>query len=371
MQAIFVYSPDFLRYDLGPEHPLKAARYQQTYELLKAYQVFREGVSVVEPRWATEEEVLWVHTPEYVEVLKRLEAGETLPLLYHYGLGTGDNPIFPELWTASLIYTGASLTAAELILERKTQRADNISGGLHHALPNKASGFCYLNDPAIAIVRLLQEVDRVVYIDTDAHHGDGVERIFYRDPRVLTISFHESGRYLFPGTGEPEDIGEGPGRGYSANVPLAPYTDDDTFLWAFNEVVPPLIQWFQPQVIVTQFGADAHHTDPLTHLNLTTQAYEKILAYYDQLNLPWLLLGGGGYARDTVPRVWALAFAAQVQVSLPDPLPEDYLKNWDGSAETLRDSTKVEPPSPNWVAQFARESVRRLQNHLFRLHKIG
>jgi acetoin utilization protein AcuC len=285
------------------------------------------------------------------------------PIRSAYGLGPGDTPAFRGVWEASLLYTGASVDGAEHVLAAAGNRAHNIAGGLHHAMAGRASGFCILNDAAVAIHAMLRKLDRVAYIDIDAHHGDGVEALFYDDPRVLTISTHESGQFLFPGTGFPDETGRGDARGTAINVPLAPYTDDETFLWAFNEVVPRALAEFRPQAIVTQFGADAHFGDPLAHLALSTRSYEEMLAYFDTLGLPWLALGGGGYNIDTVPRVWSLVFAALAGAVLPDELPDAYRAKYGG--ETLRDGeVRIEGAEEYRVREYARRSVRELERAL-------
>jgi acetoin utilization protein AcuC len=368
MPAVFYYSPGFLGYALGGHHPLKPLRYQRTYDLLASYGAFGPDTPVVEPEPAPLDLVRRVHTDDYLEAIQRLSEDPNDRIGAFYGLGPGDTPAFPGMWEASLLYTGASVQGAEYVLglnefevqssrfkvensgalnlapetlnvERKDRRAHNIAGGLHHAMANRASGFCILNDAAVAIHRMLETVERVVYVDIDAHHGDGVENLFYDDPRVLTISMHESGKWLFPRTGFPAETGSGDAKGTALNVPLAPYTGDDAFLWAFNEVVPRAIETFQPDALVTQFGADGHFGDPLAHLALTTRSYEAMLSYYNTLSLPWLALGGGGYNVDTVPRVWSLVFAALAGIELRDDLPRSYIAEYGG--DRLRDS---EPP---------------------------
>jgi acetoin utilization protein AcuC len=279
------------------------------------------------------------------------------------------------MWEASLLYAGASVQGAEHIMggsaedaqDGKSRRAQNIAGGLHHAMRHRASGFCILNDAAIAIHKLLETADRVVYTDIDAHHGDGVEALFYDDPRVMTISMHESGRWLFPGTGYPSETGRGEARGTAINVPLAPYTGDEAFLRAFDEIVPRAIEEFKPQAVVTQFGADAHIGDPLAHLALTTRSYEAMLSYYDRLNLPWLALGGGGYNVETVPRVWSLVYAKLAGIALPDEMPESYLEQ-DGGPRRLRDGELSLPTDLRAEATkadaFARDSVAEVKRAL-------
>jgi acetoin utilization protein AcuC len=246
---------------------------------------------------------------------------------------------------------GASLVAAEAVLSGRADHAFTPAGGLHHAMPERASGFCVYDDPAIAIAWLLANgADRVAYVDVDVHHGDGPQAIFYRDPRVLTISIHESGRYLFPGTGFVDERGEGEAEGTKANVPLPPFTSDDPWLQAFREVVPPLVRRWKPDVLVTQLGCDTHHTDPLAHLNLSTHAYREAAKVLHQLAHEaaggrWLATGGGGYQwAHVVPRAWTIYFAEMSERDLPDQLPEawrDLARDQAGSEmpETLSEES--------------------------------
>jgi acetoin utilization protein AcuC len=245
---------------------------------------------------------------------------------YVYGLGPGDNPIFPGLFNWSLLVTGATLQAVDFVVDGKGEIAFNIAGGLHHAMRSRASGFCYMNDPVIGIMRLLSRGKRVAYIDIDAHHGDGVQKAFYETKQVLTISLHETGYTLFPGTGFEVEIGEGEGEGYSVNLPFPPFTGDEIYLWAFEEVVPELIHAFQPDVVVTQLGVDTFYDDPLTNLRLSIRGYEKVLKRIKDLAPRWVALGGGGYNISNVVRAWTLAWAVMNGIELKEELPESYLK---------------------------------------------
>ena len=295
-RAAFVYNDALSRHVLREDHPLRATRLCHTYDLLDRYGAFNlEGSTLLEPRPDTEAELLTFQTTEYVEAVKSLSRGEEAysPSKYNFS-AAGDNPIFKGMYEASILSTGASLVAAEWVADRQVDVAFNVSGGLHHAAAGHASGFCVFNDPAIAIHHLLAQGLRVAYADVDAHHGDGVQDAFYGTSRVLTISLHESGRFLFPGTGFVEDMGVGEGEGFSVNLPLYPYTGDVTYLWAFQEVVPPLIKAFKPDVLATQLGIDSYHNDPLTHLSLTSQGYLSVVKEFASIGLPWLTLGGGG-----------------------------------------------------------------------------
>jgi acetoin utilization protein AcuC len=329
MKTAFIYSDDFAKYDYGPEHPLKPFRLKLTYELMKAYGLLSlPDVLVVEAKPAEEDDLLLYHTQDYIDILKAANNGKEIPGGERYGLGFGDNPVFKGVFEWSRLVTGASLQAADLVDSGEVSVAFNISGGLHHALASRASGFCYINDPVIVISSLLKKGRRVAYVDIDAHHGDGVQEAFYHTNKVLTISLHESGRYLFPGTGFGNETGEGEGKGYSVNVPMPPSSDDDLFVYAFNEVVPPLIGKFKPDIIVSQLGVDSFLTDPLAHLNYTTNGFCEVIRKMKELAPKWIALGGGGYEITNVAKSWTLAWAIMNNIELPDELPEAFLQQY-------------------------------------------
>jgi acetoin utilization protein AcuC len=242
-----------------------------------------------------------------------------------FGLGTSDNPVFEGIYDASRLVAGGSIDAARRIVEEDCS-AFNFAGGLHHAMPDRASGFCIFNDPALAIRVLRRRFDRVLYVDIDAHHGDGVQEIFYRDPNVLTISIHESGRYLFPGTGFIDELGEGPGLGYAVNVPMPPSSGDAAYERAFEEIVPRLFEKFRPEAVVAQLGADAHYADPLTDLNPTLSGYGRLVSRIKELadlhaEGRLLALGGGGYNLKVVPVAWAVALQIMKGEEVREYLP--------------------------------------------------
>jgi acetoin utilization protein AcuC len=329
MNTAFIYSDDFAKYDYGPEHPLKPFRLKLTHDLIRAYGLLSlPDVRVVGAKPAEEDDLLLYHTKDYIDILKAANSGLEIPGEERYGLGFGDNPVFEGVFEWSRLVTGASLQAAGLVDSGEVPIAFNISGGLHHALASRASGFCYINDPVVVISSLLKKGRRVAYIDIDAHHGDGVQEAFYRTDKVLTISLHESGRYLFPGTGFESETGEGEGRGYSVNIPMPPSSDDEIFVYAFNEVVPPLIERFRPDIVVGQLGVDSFLTDPLTHLNYTTKGFCEVLRKMKDISPKWIALGGGGYEITNVAKAWTLAWAIMNNVDPPDKLPEAFLKQY-------------------------------------------
>lgn len=319
-------------YDFGPQHPLQPIRVKLTVELARAYGLLdRENVAVRVPRPATREELELVHTPDYIDAVERISRTADHPYAdYGWGIGIGDNPAFRGMHEASALVAGASLVAAEQITSGAVEHAFNPAGGLHHAMPDRASGFCIYDDPAIAIRRLVALGERVVYIDVDVHHGDGPQAIFYDDPNVMTISLHESGEYLFPGTGFPEETGAGDAEGTKVNVALPPLTDDDAYRAAFERIVPPLVESFKPTLLVTQLGCDTHATDPLAHFALVTQTYRWLAATLHDLahrvsGGRWLALGGGGYQLYTVvPRAWTIYASEIAGAELDDRLPDEW-----------------------------------------------
>jgi acetoin utilization protein AcuC len=302
-----------------------------TRELIASYGLLdADRVAEIPPRAATDEELMLVHTDSYLDAVKRAGAGEPGDW-WRFGFGPGDNPIFPNMHEASARVAGATLVAAEAVLTRRSEHAFNPAGGLHHAMPERASGFCVYDDPAIGIAWLLgQGVERIAYVDVDVHHGDGPQFIFYDDPRVLTISIHESGRYLFPGTGFEEERGRGKAEGTKMNLPLEPYTEDDDWLRAFRDVVPSSVKEFRPDILVSQLGCDTHHSDPLAHLALSTRAYRETARIVHDLAHEaaggrWLATGGGGYQwAKVVPRAWTIYFAEMAEIEVPDEVPETW-----------------------------------------------
>ncbi|MEK7863612.1 MAG: acetoin utilization protein AcuC, partial [Chloroflexota bacterium] len=275
---------------------------------------------VLTPRSATRQEIERIHASEYVEAVTHASAEPDLDYSM-WGLSAfGDTPPFSGMHEVSLLTTGGSLIAMEEVLAGRLRVAVNYSGGLHHAMKRRASGFCIYNDPAIVCGLLADRGLRVAYVDIDAHHGDGVQDAFYDTDRVLTISLHESGRSLFPGTGFASERGRGAGAGYSINVALPAYTDDTAYIRAFDAVVPEILARYQPDVLVTQQGIDPHFTDPLTHLQISTRAREHVVRAFASSPYLWVAMGGGGYALDAVRRTWALEFLVMLGAEIPAEL---------------------------------------------------
>lgn len=323
------------RYDFGSSHPLRPERVLLTYDNIRDLAFLELGhVTEVPYRSATEEEVAAVHDRDFIDVVRGIDEGRVDERVgLDYGLGTPDDPIFSGMHEASLAVCGASITAAEGVAGGRFDHAFNPAGGLHHARRREASGFCIFNDPAVAIARVLalQPEWRVLYVDVDVHHGDGVQWIFYDDPRVLTVSLHQSGRYLYPGTGFENELGGGRAKGTSVNIPLQPFTGDEDYLWALEEVLTNVAGAFSPDLIVTQLGADTHHGDPLANLGLTMGAYPKMARVlhevaHDLCSNRWVATGGGGYQAETVvPKVWTIHFAEMC--GRPDLVPPEWLED--------------------------------------------
>lgn len=329
--VIFLASPAVWERGHGPNHPLKPIRLKRTYDLLEAYGAFQpDNVDLVAPRRAAAAELTLFHTPEYVSVVQALSQGDDAIPAYRYGFGPGDNPVFPGMYDSERLKVGSALQAAELLREGSCDVAFSYNGGLHHGGADYASGFCVFNDAAVAIHWLLQQGLRVAYVDIDVHHGDGVQAAFYDTDQALTISLHQDGRTLFPGTGHVSETGAGAGEGFSVNVPLPPHTDDETYLWAFREIVPPLLERFAADIVVTQLGVDTHLNDPLAQMGLTTHGQEALFRMLRDLSPRWLALGGGGYDMDVVPRAWTLAFGVMSDQSFPDRLPPAYREKYGG-----------------------------------------
>jgi acetoin utilization protein AcuC len=327
VSTLVVWDDVFGEYDFGPTHPLRPLRLELTMSLARQLGVL-EGVDVRAPVAAGDDTLELVHDPLYVASVKRAPDDLLGRLSLKWGLGTGDNPVFPRMHEVSALVTGASVDAARAVWEGTHEHAVNISGGLHHAMKDRASGFCVYDDPAVAIAWLLAAgATRVAYVDVDVHHGDGVQAAFYDDPRVLTISLHETGRTLFPGTGFPDETGPA---GTAVNVALPAGTGDALWLRAFHAVVPPAVRAFRPQVLVTQHGCDTHALDPLAHLMMSVDgqraAYQALHALAHEVSGgKWVALGGGGYEPvQVVPRAWTHLLAEAAGTTVDGATPDDW-----------------------------------------------
>lgn len=359
-RARLMFDPAELQYDFGPEHPLQAQRLMALIDLIESCGLWSktDAQAGLPARVAARAELELVHTAEYLDAVEQLSAQVDLRkfsqeelhrrehLARDYGFAEGDTPPMPGMHAVTSLIAGGSLVALSAIMglleggsfenwEKRPLHIFHPAGGLHHAWPDRASGFCVYNDAAVAIAHVLRSTEaKVLYLDFDAHHGDGVQKAFYDEPRVMTISLHETGRHLFPGSGDVLEMGQGLGRGYSVNLPLQPFTEDDSYTAVMEAIIPPLIVSFAPDVLVTVHGCDTHTWDPLTHLNLTMRGISAQIKLAHQLAHTycrgrWLALGGGGYdLYRVVPRAWGMVWSEMSGQKLPERLPEAWVDRW-------------------------------------------
>ncbi len=363
-----MYSDELLKYDFGPFHPLKPERLSLTLELIKNLDLLNIPKSSLEPpRTADADEILLFHTSEYVKHVR--ETSEN-------GQGTfdmGDTPVFRGCFEASSIVVGATLKAIDLIMAGDFDHGFNPGGGLHHAHRDHASGFCMFNDAAIGIAYLKNHfgLKRIMYVDMDAHHGDGVMYGFYSDPSVLDIDFHEDGHYLFPGTGQVSEIGEGNAEGLKINVPLPPLTSDTTFIYAFDRLVPRLAAKFKPEFVILQCGADAHRDDGLAYLGLTTRTYQHVASTIHDISNEYsqgkaLALGGGGYNLLNTARCWSIVYGVLTEANLPEEIPVPWksrfeLVTGENAPAKLRDNSTELHGEKNRVRDNVVDTVRQIE----------
>ncbi len=372
-RAELLFDPCELAYDLGAEHPFQSRRLVALIDLLESSGLWQKSDehSRLPMRAATIEELALIHTPDYIAAVQQLsiplpeeasqeEREQRERLATAFGFNEGDTPSVPGLHEAAAQVAGGTLIALSAVMglaEGGTYRSEqdrplhvfHPAGGLHHAWAERASGFCVYNDAAVAIAHILRASEaKVLYVDFDAHHGDGVQRAFYDDPRVMTVSFHETGHFLFPGTGDVLELGKGLGRGYKVNVPLEPFTEDNSFIEAINGILPPLVLAFAPDVIISQHGCDGHAWDPLTHLELSLRSMQAQTKLVHQLAHEycqgrWVALGGGGYdLYRVVPRAWSLLWAEMSEQALPTCLPESWVSRWRPAWQAVAQQEETE-----------------------------
>ena len=361
-KTAFLYHDDYLGYNFGPNHPLKPKRYKDTFELLQRLGIFDEKVKHYKPRRASEEDLEMVHSQDYIRSVKRKCQKGTGYLDY------GDTPARRGVYEASCAKVGGSILGANLIMQGDVNHAFNVGGGLHHATRNSAAGFCVFNDVAIAARHLQQRhgLNKIAIVDVDGHHGDGTQWTFYKEP-ILTISLHRYGGNLlgnfYPGTGSVDEIGEGEGKGYSVNVPLPQGTFDEAYIEAFNEIVPPLIEKYKPEILLNQFGVDTHYQDPLVGLSLTTKSFVKISSALHELahkisDGRYLIFGGGGYEPSNVARCWALMFITVAGVM---PKSEAMYR------ELFDKDIKAQNPE---ILKKVRDTIKDVKKTVFPLHGL-
>lgn len=309
-KAAFIYSQELEKYSYPSEHPFNTVRAKKTRNTVKSIGLL-SGAGRIEVAPVPAERIVLrkFHTGRYLHALKKTGKGKFDAEALSMGIGTEDCPIFEGLYDYAVLAAGGTLEGARMLLSGDADIVFNPSGGYHHAGPEKAAGFCYINDVALACMVLAENRKRVLYLDVDVHHGDGVAEAFYDRSDVMTMSFHQNPKTLFPGTGFEDEIGKGGGEGYCVNVPLPIGTYDRAYMKAFNAIAPPLIEAYNPDVIVFELGADALAGDPLAHLRLTNNVYARIIDYLMGLNKPILVTGGGGYNVDNTVRAWAFAWS--------------------------------------------------------------
>ncbi len=382
--AIYIYHQHLLDYRFGGEHPFNQQRLVLTNELLADVCALDAG-QIVEPRSASMEELLTIHEPRFIEAVQAASAPnrskDDLNRAAQYGINTDDTPCFNHMHEITSYVVGGSLRAASEVMSGRTRRALHLGGGLHHAMPDRGAGFCVYNDASVAIASIRRQYDaRVLYIDTDVHHGDGVQLSFYTDPNVMTCSIHESGKFLFPGTGYVHERGNAEGFGYALNMPVEPYTEDASWIECFETMLDKVIRYFRPDVIVSQHGCDAHAYDPLSHVHCSMDIYlhmpQLIRAAADTwCEGRWIALGGGGYdIWRVVPRAWSLLWLTmsdhplltELQHNCSLLLPEQWLNKWQSHSPVPLPLTWLDDPV-TWEAMPRRTEITAKNKEILQL----
>jgi len=372
---ILFYSDKLASFEYSDSHPFKPSRARHLMDLLNRYSlIFETNQKVLEPEPLDEELLYAVHDKKYISLLKQCNTGEFDISMLEAGIGTPDNPVVLGMYDFALAASGATHQGAMMLLNNEASFAFNPLGGFHHAGRNFAEGFCFINDIAIAIAECLKRGARVAYIDIDAHHGNGVQDAFYGSDQVLTISLHESGKSLYPWGGFENEEGIKDGTGYNVNIPLLAESDDEVYLYAFRELVPPLIEAFKPDIIFLEAGGDVHRDDPLTHLNLTSNGYRETLKMIKNFGKPVCATGGGGYDVYQTANLWATVWSVFCGVE-----PEDHFAGSVGGMmfgpETTSGSLD-EPPfaifgeEKNQCIDAINQVIMAVKGKIFPLHGI-
>lgn len=374
-KSIFLHCPELEQIPYPDGCPFNTSRAGEVRRIINSMGLLGgNDTAEVAPTAADRFALKKFHTAKYLKILKNAEDGKFDADALYMGLGTPDCPVFNGMYSYSALACGASLKGAEQILAGDAFYAFNPSGGFHHAQPERAAGFCYMNDVALACLTFAEQGKRVLYLDVDVHHGDGVQDAFYDRSDVLTISFHQSGRTLFPGTGFIDEIGTGDGKGYSVNVPLPVGTYDEMYMKAFLQIVPPLFEKFVPDVMVFELGGDTLAGDPLAQLYLTNNTHAAIVKRLREFDVPILMTGGGGYNIQNTVRAWALAWSVlcgaddghDMNIGLGGVMMET--TDWLGG---LRDRHLVPTQQQKTVVAPAVEAVlEQVKEKIFPLHGI-
>ena len=383
-RAALIYRPELAAYDLGDLHPLNPLRLTLSVDLMRAYGLLAHDTVIV-PRTATESELMLVHTAGYIEAVRAASDWGAGGLPQGMGLGTEDNPIYPGMHDIAALTCGASILGLEAVLTGRQLRTFSIAGGMHHAHRGRAAGFSVYDDSGVAIAaaRSTRPDLRVLYIDIDAHHGDGVQEVFYGSDQVMTVSIHESGLYAFPGTGFPSEMGYDEGTGFAVNVPMPVNAGDECYRLAFERVVIPLARAFRPDVIVAQLGVDAHYADPQTDLGLTLPGYRSLVTTIIELAHELCegrlaAVGGGGYhVVEVVPLAWTWVMATLLGEELADEVPEpwrDHVRSLleDEPPRSLgaNDRFDIEPEQAARALKLTRAAVNEVRAAVFPLHGL-
>jgi len=373
--AVFIYSSEFEKYSYPPEHPFNTVRATRVREIVSSMGMLSgSGKSEVAPKPAERIVLKKFHTARYLHALKTAAAGHWDVEALQMGIGSQDCPIFKGLYEYSVLAAGGTLTAAKMILSGQADIAFNPSGGYHHAGPEHAAGFCYINDVALACIVLAEQEKRVLYLDVDVHHGDGVAQAFYDRSDVLTISLHQNPKTLFPGTGFENEIGTGEGKGYCVNVPLPVGTYDQAYLKAFETIVLPLTAAYNPDVIVFELGVDALAGDPLANLRLTNNVYAEIVDHLMSFNKPILATGGGGYNIENTVRAWALAWSifcgADRGEDMSHAMGGVFLETTEWQAGLRDRALAVTEQQRNAVQPAIEKVIQKIKKSVFPIHGL-
>jgi acetoin utilization protein AcuC len=374
-KAVFVYSAEFEKYPYPPECPFNTSRPAGVKRIIQSMGLLSgEKAFQAEPEPADRITLKKFHTANYLHTLKEANDGNFEPSALYMGIGSPDCPVFKGMYEYSALACGATLLGAQLLIEGKAFAAFNPTGGLHHAGPEKAAGFCYMNDNALVCTVLAEQGKRVLYLDVDVHHGDGVQNAFYDRSDVMTISFHQSGRTLFPGTGFEDEIGIGKGRGFAVNVPMPVGTYDEAYMLAYRQIAEPLIVAFKPDVIVFELGADALAGDPLANLNLTNNTYVDIINSLLGFKKPILMTGGGGYNIENTIRAWTLAWSVLCGADTGDEenigLGGVFLQSTDWRGGLRDRELPISKAQRDAVMPVVKEIIEKVKRNVFPIHNL-
>jgi acetoin utilization protein AcuC len=375
-KAAFIYSSQLDKFAYPSDCPFNSSRAGKVRKVLNSMGLLSgSNRCQIAPKPTVEDTLEKFHTPSYLHALQSAAKGNFDIESLHMGIGTPDCPVFSDMYDYAALACGATLTAANTILSGDIDLAFNPSGGYHHAGPELAAGFCYINDVALACLILAEADKRVLYLDIDVHHGDGVQNAFYDRNDVITISLHENGKTLFPGTGFADETGTGDGKGYCVNVPLPVGTFDQAYMKVFSAIVLPLITAYEPTVIVFELGADALAGDPLAHLQLTNNTYADIIYSLLDFDTPLLMTGGGGYHIDNTVRAWALAWSVlcgadaenqNANIGMGGVMLET--TDWHGG---LRDrQLLVDSQQQDIIVQDINTTVKKIKTNVFPFHGL-